>query len=58
MDVATLKNKIVWKVNEYQRKLELGKKIKQIVQKVNVPKACLDKENMEAMELYENHGLW
>ena len=51
-------NKIVRKVNEYQSKLELGKQIKQIVRKVNAPKACLDKENMEAMELYENHGLW
>ena len=57
MDVAALKNKIVRKVNEYQKKLRLGKQIKQIVQKVNEPKACLDKENMEAMELYENHGL-
>ena len=52
MDVTTLKNKIVWKVNEYQIKLELGKQIKQIVWKVNAPKACLDKENMDAMELY------
>ena len=58
MDVTTLKNKIMLKANEYQSKLKLGKQIKQIVWKVNAHKACLDKENMEALELYENHRRW
>ena len=56
LDVAALKNKIVWSANEYQRNLELGREIKQIVQELDAPKACLDKENMEALELFENHG--
>ena len=56
VDVVALMNKIVRSANEYRRKLELGREIKQIVQKVNAPKACLDKENMEALELFENYG--
>ena len=56
LDVAALKNNIVWKANEYQRKLELGREIKQIVQELHVPTACLDKEQMEALELFENRG--
>ena len=56
MDVAALKNNIVWKANEYQRKLELGKQIKQIVQELNVTIASLDREKMEALELFENRG--
>ena len=33
----------------------MGKQIKKIVQELNVPIACLDKEKMEALELFENH---
>ena len=58
MDVTTLKNKIVLKANAYQSKLKLGKQIKQIAQEVNAHKECLDKENMEALEVYENHRRW
>ena len=53
VDVVALESEIV---NEYPRKLELGRKIKKIVQELNVPLASLDKEKMEALELFENHG--
>ena len=52
VDVVALKNKIV---NEYHRKLELGREIKKIVQELNVNIACLDEEYMTALELFENH---
>ena len=41
--------------NEYQKKLELGREIKQIVQELNVPISSMDKEKMDSMELFENH---
>ena len=56
VDVAALKNKIVREGIEYQRKLELGKKIKEIVLELNIPTASLDKDKMEALELLENCG--
>ena len=56
VDIAALKNKIVRGANEYQQKLELGRKIKQIVHELHVPTASLDKEEMEALELFENRG--
>ena len=56
VDVVALKNKIVRGVNEYQRKLELGREIKEIVHELNAPTASLDKADMEALELFENRG--
>ena len=56
VDVAALENKIVRSANEYPRKLELGREIKQIVLKLHAPIACLDKEEMEALESFENRG--
>ena len=56
VDVAALKNEIVRGGNEYRRKLELGREIKKIVQELNMPTSSLDKEKMEALELFENHG--
>ena len=56
IDVAALKNEIVQCDNEYQMKLELGREIKKIVQELNVLIASLDKEKMDALELFENHG--
>ena len=55
VDVAGLENEIVRGANEYQRKLELGKQVKQIVQELNVPITSLDREKMEALEQYENY---
>ena len=55
VNVTALKNSIKGEVNEYQRKLELGREIKQIVQELNAPTACLSKEKMEALQLFENH---
>ena len=43
-------------VIEYKMKLELGRQIKQIVHELNAPTASLDKGEMEALELFENHG--
>ena len=53
IDVVALKNEIV---NEYHRKLDLGRKVKQIVHERNAPTASLDKCDMEALELFENRG--
>ena len=55
VNVTALKNSIKGEVNEYQRKLELGREIKQIVQELNAPTACLSNEKMEALQLFENH---
>ena len=41
LDVAALKKEIVQCDNEYQKKLELGREIKQIVQELNIPIASL-----------------
>ena len=56
IDVAALKNEIVQGDNEYQNKLELGREIKKIVHELNVPIASLDKEKMDALQLFESHG--
>ena len=56
IDVIALKNSIMKGAKEYQRKLELGREIEQIVLKNNVPTARLSKEKMEALELFENRG--
>ena len=55
LDVVALKNNIVEDINEYQRKLELGREVKRIVLELNAPTTCLSKENMEALELFEKH---
>ena len=56
VDVSALKNKIVRCFNEYKRKLELGREIKQIVNELHAPASSLDKEDMVALELFEKHG--
>ena len=55
IDVAALKNEIVQSDNEYKTKIELGREIKKIVQELDVHIASLDKEKMEALELFECH---
>ena len=55
VDVPALKNEIVQSDNEYQMKIELGREIKKIVQELNVNIASLDKEKIDALELFENH---
>ena len=52
VDVVDLKNEIV---NEYHRKLDLGRKIKRIVEENNVPLQSLNKERMEALKLFEEY---
>ena len=56
VDVAALKNKIVWCGIEYQWKLELGREMKEIVLDLNIPTASLDRDDMEALESFENRG--
>ena len=56
VDVVALKNKLVRDVNEYQRKLELGREIKKIVHELHIPTASMDRGEMEALELFENCG--
>ena len=55
IDVAALKNEIVQSDNEYKTKIEFGSEIKKIVQELNVNIASLDKEKMEALQLFDNH---
>ena len=55
-NVAALKHEIVHAEDEYQKKLELEREIKKIVQELNVPITCLDKEKMDALQLFECHG--
>ena len=56
LDMTALKNEVISEINEYERKLELGREVKRIVLKLNVPTACLSKENMEALQLFNNRG--
>ena len=49
------KTKLFGGINEYQQKLKLGREIKQIIEELDAPKTCLDMENSEALELFENH---
>ena len=42
-------------VSEYKRKLELGRKIKRIIEENNIPLKSLDKEQKEAIELYHDY---
>ena len=56
INVTALENSMMNELNEYQRKLELGREIKAIALKRDMPRACLSKERMEALELFENQG--
>ena len=56
VDDVALKNKIMIGANEYRRKLELGREITNIVIKNNIPTASLDKDKIEALEIFEKHG--
>ena len=42
-------------VSEYKRKLELGRKIKMILEENSIPLKSLDKEQKEAIELYHDY---
>ena len=55
LDVVALKNEVISEANEYQRKLELGRGIKEIVLKLNAPTAGLRREFVEALVLFEKH---
>ena len=39
-----------------QRKLDLGRKIKRIVEENNIPLQSLNKEKMDALKLFETYG--
>ena len=56
IDDIALENKIMNDANEYRRKLELGRKVKEIALKNDIPAASLSKDNKEALELFENRG--
>ena len=55
INVTALENSMMNELNEYQKKLELGREIKEIALKRDIPTACLSKEKMDALELFENH---
>jgi predicted transcriptional regulator len=54
-NVDALKNMIVGRSNEYLKKVKLGREIKLIMREIKAPRACLDKEQMEALTLFEKH---
>ena len=56
MNVNALENNMMNEKNEYERKLQLGRKIKAIALKRAISTVCLSKDKMEALELFENHG--
>ena len=57
LDVVALKNEVISEINEYERKLELGREIKEIVLELNALTAGLSAEHREALELFEKHGI-
>ena len=56
LDVVALKNSVMYQSGVFMRKLELGRELMRIITEENIMKACLSKENMEALELFEKHG--
>ena len=50
-----LKNSILEDINEYQRKLELGREVKRIVNELNTRKVGLRREFVEALEIFSKH---
>ena len=56
LDVVALKNSIISEINEYERKLELGREVKRIILELNASTAGLSVEHAEALELFENSG--
>ena len=56
IDDIALENKIMRCSNEYKRKLELGRKVKDILLKNDVATGCLEKGEMEALDLFVNRG--
>ena len=55
LGVIVLKNNILEDINEYQRKLELGREVKRIVKELNTPKVGLRREFVEALEIFSKH---
>ena len=55
LDVIALKNSILEDINEYQRKLELGREVKRIVNELNTRKVGLRREFVEALEIFSKH---
>ena len=55
LDVVALKNNILEDMNEYQRKLELGREVKWIVNELNRAKVGLRRGFVEALEIFSKH---
>ena len=53
LDVTALENMIV---NDFNRKLDLGREIKKIIIKHKIPTTSLRNEFAEALEVFENYG--
>ena len=51
-----MENEVISEINEYERKLELGREVKRIVLELNASTAGLSKGFAEALELFENSG--
>ena len=56
VDEAALENKLEKGSNEFIRKLELGREIKEIMIRRKWMKASLSAEDREALEIFEKHG--
>ena len=56
LDIDDIESLIVGTSNEYQRKLELGRVVKDIIVRQKIIKASLSAEHAEALKLFEKHG--
>ena len=56
VDVVATRNRLIKNSNEFMRKLELGRVIKEIITEDKLMKASLSVEDGEALELFEKHG--
>ena len=56
VDKVALGNILEKGSNEFMRKLELGREIKEIITEDKIMKASLSEEHREALELFLKHG--
>ena len=56
LDMVALRNRLRNNSNEFMRKLELGRGIKEIITEDKIMKASLTAEDREGLELFVKHG--
>ena len=56
LDIVALENIVAKNLNEFMRKLELGRELKRIITENKIMKASLSEEHREALKLFVKHG--